>query len=111
MGYVPAPHVDHLQPAACLGAGPGQLALQRQTSEGLVLPRPRQAHYRIVTVVFSPDSKRLVGLPKFSGSVTVWETASGKCLPSSADGIEDVHGFDRDGRFMVRVDGRYQFSG
>jgi WD40 repeat protein len=61
-------------------------------------------------LVFSPDSKLLVGVPSWSGSLTVWETASWKRLPSSADGVEGLHGFDRDGRLVVRVDGRYQIS-
>ncbi len=63
-----------------------------------------------VRVVFSPDSKRLVGISFWSGSVAVWETASGKRLPSSADGVEHVRGFDRDGRLVVCVDGRYQIT-
>jgi hypothetical protein len=48
VGHVAAPHVDHLQATTCLRATAGQLALQRQTSEGLVLPRLRQAHHRIL---------------------------------------------------------------
>jgi WD40 repeat protein len=59
---------------------------------------------------FSPDSKLLAGVRYFSGSVTVWEAASGKRLPSSADGVEYLRGFDCDGRLVVGVDGRYQIT-
>lgn len=61
-------------------------------------------------LVFSPDSKRLAAVTYASGSVTVWETASWKRLPSSADGILYLKGFDRDGRLVVSVDGRYQIT-
>ncbi len=70
------------------------------------LPRPPSA----ARLAFSPDSKRLAGVYYYSGSVTVWETASGKRLPSSADGIEALGGFDRDGGLVVWVDGRYQIT-
>jgi RNA polymerase sigma factor (sigma-70 family) len=61
-------------------------------------------------LVFSPDSKRLAGVRYYLGSVTVWETASGKRLPSSADGVEHLRGFDRNGRLVVGVDGRDQIT-
>jgi WD40 repeat protein len=46
----------------------------------------------------------------YSGSITVWETATGKRLPSSADGIEGMKGFDRDGRLLVQVGGHHQIT-
>ncbi|HZV07970.1 MAG TPA: sigma-70 family RNA polymerase sigma factor [Gemmataceae bacterium] len=61
-------------------------------------------------VIFSPDSKLLASIAFWSGSVMVWETASGKRLPSSADGVEHLRGFDRDGRLVVCVDARYQIT-
>lgn len=61
-----------------------------------------------VRLAFSPDSKMLAGVSYYSGSVTVWETASGKRLPSSADGVGYSPGFDRDGRLVVQVDRRRQ---
>jgi RNA polymerase sigma factor (sigma-70 family) len=61
-------------------------------------------------VFFSPDSKLLVSISYGSGRLMVWETASGKRLPSSADGVEYLRGFDRDGRLVVCVDARYQIT-
>jgi RNA polymerase sigma factor (sigma-70 family) len=61
-------------------------------------------------LVFSPDSKLLAGSRYyFSGTVTVWETASGKRLPSSADEVY-LNGFDRDGRLVLWVDDRLRIT-
>src|SRR5579883_1384474 len=74
------------------------------------IPLPPSSPASGARPVFSPDSKLLAGIPLYSGSITVWETATGKRLPSSADDIEYLKGFDRNGRLVVQVGGHYQIT-